>query len=72
MPKLPALKPRELVSILLKVGFVQKRQTGSHFIMFNPITKKIAVVPIHTKSIGKGLLHAIIKQAGLTTDEIVK
>ena len=69
MPKLPALKPKELVSVLLEAGFVKKRQTGSHVIMFNQAKGKMVVVPIHAKSIGKGLLHAIIKQAGLNTEK---
>lgn len=72
MPKLPALKPRELVKILFKDGFVEKRQTGSHLILYHPIKRKIIPVPIHPKTIGKGLLHAIIKQAGVNINEIYK
>ncbi len=30
MPKLPILKPREVVSILSHLGFVEVRQRGSH------------------------------------------
>ena len=72
MPKVPILKPKELVSVLLKMGFVEKRQTGSHLILFNPITKKITTVPIHIKTVGKGLLLAIIKQAGIDVNKILK
>lgn len=72
MPKLPALKPKELVKILFKAGFVEKRQTGSHLILFHPIKRKIIPVPIHPKEIGKGLLHSIIKQAEINIHEIIK
>ncbi|KKP87881.1 MAG: hypothetical protein UR93_C0029G0007 [Berkelbacteria bacterium GW2011_GWA2_35_9] len=65
MPKLPQFKPKELVAILKKSGFVEKQQTGSHLIMFNPELRKIIPVPMHNKPIGKGLLHSIIKQAGI-------
>ncbi len=30
MPKLPVLKPREVVSLLWGQGFVEVRQRGSH------------------------------------------
>lgn len=33
MPKLPVLSGRELVKILKKAGFKEKRQKGSHIFM---------------------------------------
>ena len=30
MPKLPVLKPREVVALLAKLGFAEVRQRGSH------------------------------------------
>lgn len=56
-------KPKEVISILQKLGFVQKRQTGSHLIIYNPKLKKIIPVPMHTKDIKIGTLKSIIKQA---------
>lgn len=65
-------KPREVISILQKLGFVQKRQTGSHVIMYNPILKSNIPVPMHTKDIKKGLMRSIIKQADSTEREFLK
>lgn len=65
MVKLPSFKPRDLEKILLKNGFVVKRQTGSHRIYHNFKTEKTTVVPFHSKDIPQGTLRSIIKQTGL-------
>ena len=63
---MPSFKAREVVRILEKLGYIQKRQTGSHLIMYNPKLKKIIPVPMHAKELKKGLLRGIIKQAEST------
>jgi len=68
--KLPAVKPKEAVKVLLKIGFIKKRQTGSHLIMDK--SGKIVPVPIHAKDLKKGVLKSIIKQSGLTLKEFLK
>lgn len=67
-----SFKPKEVVKILQKLGFVQKRQTGSHLILYHPGTKRIIPIPIHTKDVKKGLMRAIIKQAESTEEEFIK
>jgi mRNA interferase HicA len=67
-----AFKAREVISILQKLHYIQKRQTGSHMIMYNPKTKKTLPVPMHVKDIKKGLLKSIIKQAESTEKEFIK
>ncbi len=67
-----SFKPREVVSILQKLGFNEKRQTGSHKVMYHPDTKKIVPVPIHPKDIKKGLMKGIIKEAGSSEEEFLK
>ncbi|MCI2429108.1 type II toxin-antitoxin system HicA family toxin [Candidatus Acetothermia bacterium] len=69
--KLPALSGREVIKALTKVGFVLKRVTGSHYMMFNPSTQKTVPVPYH-KTVKPGVLLSIIKQAGLSRDEFLK
>ncbi len=69
---MPSFKPKEVVSILLKLGFVQKRQTGSHVIMFNKSLEKIVPVPMHSKDLKTGTLKSIIKQAESTEKEFLK
>ena len=58
------MKPRELIKILEKEGFVFVRQSGSHAI-YKKSGNKIVVVPIHSKDIPKGTLNGILKDAGL-------
>lgn len=67
-----AFKPKDVIIILEKLGFVHKRQTGSHVIMYNPRIKKTIPVPMHAKDIKKGLLHGIIKQSESTEKEFLK
>ena len=67
-----SFKAREIVKILQKLGFIKKRQTGSHLIMYNPKLKRIIPVPIHVKELKKGLVKGIIKQAESTEAEFLK
>lgn len=67
-----SFKAREIVKILKKLGYIEKRQTGSHLIMFNPELKLIIPVPIHTKELKKGLVRAIIKEASSTEKEFLR
>ncbi len=67
-----SFKPKEVVSILKKLGFVEKRQTGSHVILYHQDKNKIIPVPMHTKDLKKGLLKGIMKQSGSSEKEFLK
>lgn len=67
-----AFKPKEVVSILTQLGFVKKRQTGSHAIMYSSGLNITISVPIHTKDMGKGLMKSIIKNAESSEKEFLK
>lgn len=69
---MPAFKPKEVISILNKLGFIRKRQTGSHVIMYSPKSGITISVPMHTKDIGRGLLKSIIKNAESSEAEFLK
>ena len=71
-PKLPSLKPREVVKILTSKGFVLERVRGSHHIYRNPDTKRMAVVPFHKRGLPKGTLLEILRQAGISRGEIIE
>jgi predicted RNA binding protein YcfA (HicA-like mRNA interferase family) len=58
------MKPKELIKLLEKEGFVFLRQSGSHAI-YKKSGHKIIVVPIHSKDIPTGTLHSLLKDAGL-------
>lgn len=72
MPKLPVLTSKKLIKVLEKIGFQLDHKTGSHFIFYDPKSKRRAVVPFHNKDIPKGTVINIIKQAGITKDELEK
>jgi mRNA interferase HicA len=57
--------PKEIVAILLAHGFELVRTKGSHQMFVNHANGKRTVVPMHSKELKKGLLHAIFKQAGI-------
>lgn len=63
--------PKHLIKLLESKGFVLKRVTGSHHIYFHPELRKGVVVPVHgNKDIPIGTFLSIIKQAGISKDEI--
>jgi predicted RNA binding protein YcfA (HicA-like mRNA interferase family) len=73
MTRLPALTGRDVLRALLKAGFVVIRTSGSHHRLEDPSDPgRTATVPVHAgKTLKRGTLHGIIKQAGLTVDEFV-
>jgi predicted RNA binding protein YcfA (HicA-like mRNA interferase family) len=72
MSKLPLLKARELINILLKIGFYQVRQKGSHAFLSHP-DGRTTVVPVHSKKqIGRGLLRSILHDIKISPDEFSK
>ncbi|MBI5188922.1 MAG: type II toxin-antitoxin system HicA family toxin [Nitrospirae bacterium] len=72
MPKLPALTSKKIIRILKKSGFHLDHKTGSHFIFYDSQNKRRATVPFHTKDLPKGTLLSILKQAGITKEELEK
>jgi len=67
-----SFKAREVIKILQKLGYVQKRQTGSHIIMYSSQSEQLIPVPYHAKDIKMGLMRGIIKQADSTEEEFLK
>ena len=65
MLELPVLSGREVIKILKKIGFEEKRRKGFEK------GKRGVVVPDH-KEIDKGTLVEIIRQAGLKREEFLK
>jgi len=60
---------RELLGFLLRNGYSEDRQTGSHLILKHP-DRKTVVVPIHRgKDLPKGLFLRVLKDAGFTVED---
>lgn len=71
MAKYPVLKPREVESILAKLGFVQVRQRGSHRQYRHP-DGRVTTVPFHQgRDISPLLLRQIARDIGLTIEELL-
>ena len=69
MTKFPALKPRQVIRVLKKAGFVFVRQKGSHAIY---VKGNIGLtVPIHNKDLKPGTLRSIIKASEITDQEFL-
>ena len=67
---MPVMTSRKLIKILESKGFVLDRTKGSHSIYYNPETKRRVVVPVHKKDLPKGTLLEILRQAGLSREEL--
>lgn len=72
MPKLPNFTSKKLLKKLKNLGFVEDHQTGSHLVMFNPINQKRAVIAMHLNDVPKGTLISLLKEAGISREEITK
>lgn len=71
MPKLPALKPREVEHILLKAGFIKHTTKSSHRTYKLLEKKHYTQVAFHPGTIPPGTLRAIIRQSGMTVEEFL-
>ena len=69
LSKLPLLSWREIVKVLVKVGFKVVRQKGSHLILVK--NEYVVPIPKH-REIKRGLLIEIMAEAGLTKEEFIK
>ena len=68
MPKLPVIKPLQLIALLEKNGFVIVASSGSHRIMKNQAGKR-TVVPVHAKDVPTGTLLAILRDIEISKAE---
>ena len=69
MARLPVISGDEFVKAVAKIGYVWDRTEGSHMIMVGPMGKRLSV-PRH-REMGRGLLRALIRDAGLTREEFL-
>jgi len=72
MAGVPVLKPREVIAILVAIGFVEVRQRGSHKQFRHP-DGRATTVPFHAgRDISPILLRQIAKDIGLTIHEFLQ
>ncbi|MDO9533302.1 MAG: type II toxin-antitoxin system HicA family toxin [Deltaproteobacteria bacterium] len=69
MAKIPGLSGDDLIKALKKAGFHFVRQRGSHISLENGPYR--TVVPLHDE-LSRGTLLAILKQCGLSKEDLLK
>ena len=71
MPPVPVLKPREVIAILIALGFEEVRQRGSHK-QFRHVDGRATTVPVHGgRDVSPILLRRIARDVGLGVHEFV-
>jgi predicted RNA binding protein YcfA (HicA-like mRNA interferase family) len=69
--RIPPLRAREVISILLALGFAEIRQRGSHK-QFRHADGRTTTVPVHGgRDISPSLIRKIAQDIGLSADEFV-
>lgn len=71
MTRLPAVRPTDVVAALKRAGFIEKRQKGSHLILWHEKQRRTTIVALHGRDIPLPTLREILKQAGLTEAEFL-
>ena len=71
--RLPSLKASEVIRALERGGFADVRSAGSHHrLVHRDDPSRATTVPVHKgRDLPRPLLHAILKQAGLTAEEFL-
>ena len=69
MARLPVLSGDEFVRAVAKIGFALDHTEGSHMILLGRAGRRLSV-PRH-KELGRGLLRALMRDAGLTREEFL-
>ena len=70
MARLPVISGDDFVAAVRRIGFSLERTEGSHMILIGP-TGRMLSVPRH-RELGRGLLRALIRDAGVTREEFVR
>jgi predicted RNA binding protein YcfA (HicA-like mRNA interferase family) len=68
--RLPSVTPRQILRALLRAGFIENRTKGSHVDLIHPITRRRTTVAMHPKDLSRALVKEILKQSGLSEEEL--
>ncbi len=72
MTGLPVVSARPLIRALERAGFFVHHIRGSHYYLRHPDKPGILVtVPYHGRDLKRGTLRSILRQAGISVDELV-
>jgi predicted RNA binding protein YcfA (HicA-like mRNA interferase family) len=70
-PKLPAATARDLVRVAERVGFVFRRQSGSHAIYVRLKDQARVVIPMHKGELKRKTLRGILQDLKISVEEFL-
>jgi predicted RNA binding protein YcfA (HicA-like mRNA interferase family) len=71
MNGLPVVRPRQLIRVLERAGFVVHHVRWSHHYLRHPEKPELLVtVPYPSRDLKRGTLRSILRQAGITPEEL--
>ena len=70
MARLPVISGDDFVTAVARIGFALDRMEGSHMLLIDRTGRRLSV-PRH-RELGRGLLRALIRDAGLTREEFLE
>lgn len=70
MPRLPVIKPKEIIKAIKAKGFILDHVSGSHHIFYNADKSLRVTVPYHNKPLKRKTLVSILKQAQISPEEV--
>ena len=68
-PKLPIATPKDLVRVAERIGFIFRRQSGSHAIYVRAADQARVVIPMHKGELKRKTLRSIIQDLKITIEE---
>ena len=68
-PKLPTATAKDLVRVAERLGFVLRRQRGSHAIYVRQSDQAPVVIPMHRGEVKRKTLRAIIQDLKISVEE---
>ncbi len=72
MTDLPSVRPDRLIRALGRAGFFIDHATGGHYVLKHPTRRDLrVVVPHHAGDIKRGVLRSILRQSGLSVEELL-
>ena len=72
-PKLPVTTGRKMVKALEQAGFIVHHTTGSHHILRHQTDfNRRVTVPMHPGDLKAGTVRHILKQSGLSLNELIE
>jgi predicted RNA binding protein YcfA (HicA-like mRNA interferase family) len=72
MPKIPRISAERMRRALLRDGFIEHHQKGSHLVMVHPERHRRTSVPMHPGTLKVSTIHKIMVEAGLTVEDLIR